>query len=194
MQTTALDRAGKTFVDITVTTTTRYPMTRHRWAVLGDLARAPYRGFCTRTLNTCRDLVRSGLAAYTEDGNGYRITDVGRSAWTVHAVTAQTRDAINQGAEAAAAAEASHHCTLPPNRFLPCGCCPHQVCKDCERCAHTCECRTGGTPAQPAGAAAGELCPNGQPRLECSESDPCEPCWQDQQPEGDVIEASMGLR
>ncbi|WP_340375854.1 hypothetical protein U5640_12295 [Streptomyces sp. SS7] len=96
-------------------------------------------------------------------------------------------------AEAAAAAEATHRCTLPPNRFLPCGCCPHQVCEDCERCAHTCECGTGGTPAQPAGAA-GELCPNGQPSPECSESDPCEPCWQDQQEEGDAIEASMGLR
>ncbi|MFJ4622247.1 hypothetical protein [Streptomyces sp. NPDC088812] len=96
-------------------------------------------------------------------------------------------------AEAAAAAEDAHRCTLPPNRFLPCGCCPHQVCEDCERCAHTCECGTGGTPAQPAGAA-GELCPNGQPRPECSESDPCEPCWQDQQEEGDAIEASMGLR
>jgi hypothetical protein len=95
--------------------------------------------------------------------------------------------------EATAAAEATHRCTLPPNRFLPCGCCPHQVCEDCERCAHTCECGTGGTPAQPAGAA-GELCPNGQPRPECSESDPCEPCWQDQQEEGDAIEASMGLR
>ncbi|MFM9477326.1 MULTISPECIES: hypothetical protein [Streptomyces] len=96
-------------------------------------------------------------------------------------------------AEAAAAAEATHRCTLPPNRFLPCGCCPHQVCEDCERCAHTCVCGTGGTPAQPAGAA-GELCPNGQPRPECSESDPCEPCWQDQQEEGDAIEASMGMR
>lgn len=100
---------------------------------------------------------------------------------------------LSKREEAEAAAEATHRCTLPPNRFLPCGCCPHQVCEDCERCAHTCECGTGGTPAQPAGAA-GELCPNGQPRPECSESDPCEPCWQDQQEEGDAIEASMGLR
>lgn len=96
-------------------------------------------------------------------------------------------------AEAASADEVTHRCTLPPNRFLPCGCCPHQVCEDCGDCAHTCECGTGGTPAQAAGAA-GELCPNGQPRPECSESDPCEPCWQDQQEEGDAIEASMGLR
>ncbi|MCM2392630.1 hypothetical protein [Streptomyces albipurpureus] len=44
--------------------------------------------------------------------------------------------------------------------------------------------------AQPAG----ELRPNGQPRPECSESDPCEPCWQDQQEEGDAIESSMSLR
>lgn len=51
-------------------------------------------------------------------------------------------------AETAAAAEVTHRCTLPPNRFLPCGCCPHQVCEDCEGCAHTCECGTGGTPAQ----------------------------------------------
>ncbi|MEV8601073.1 hypothetical protein AB0465_14480 [Streptomyces griseoviridis] len=96
-------------------------------------------------------------------------------------------------AEAAATAEATHRCSLPPNRFLPCGCCPHQVCEDCERCAHTCECGTGGTPAQAAGSA-GQLYPNGQPRPECSESDPCEPCWQDQQDEVDAIEASMGLR
>jgi hypothetical protein len=46
-------------------------------------------------------------------------------------------------AEAAAADEAAHRCTLPPNRFLPCGCCPHQVCEDCGDCAHTCECGTG---------------------------------------------------
>lgn len=92
-------------------------------------------------------------------------------------------------AEAGATAEATHRCTLPPNRFLPCGCCPHQVCEDCERCAHTCECGIGETPS----GDAGELCPNGQPRPECSESDPCEPCWQYQQEEGDAIEASMGL-
>ncbi|MGW0881301.1 hypothetical protein [Streptomyces sp. NPDC002671] len=98
MQTTALDHAGKTFVDVTVTTTTRHPMTEHRWAVLGDLARTPYRAHHTRTLTTCRDLVRFGLATYTEDGHGYTITDAGQTAWTVHAATAQTRDAINQGA------------------------------------------------------------------------------------------------
>lgn len=39
-----------------------------------------------------------------------------------------------------------------------------------------------------------ELCPNGQDPDECSEIDPCESCWQDQQDEGDVIEESMGLR
>ena len=42
----------------------------------------------------------------------------------------------------------AHHCTLPPTRRLPCGCCPHQVCEDCERCAHKCECGTGGTPTE----------------------------------------------
>ncbi|MGW4087018.1 hypothetical protein ACWEGS_28700 [Streptomyces sp. NPDC004822] len=42
----------------------------------------------------------------------------------------------------------AQHCTLPPTRRLPCGCCPHQVCEDCERCAHKCECGTGGAPAQ----------------------------------------------
>ncbi|MFK0179628.1 hypothetical protein ACIQVR_27080 [Streptomyces xanthochromogenes] len=98
-----------------------------------------------------------------------------------------------KGAEASAAVEDAHRCTLPPNRSLPCGCCPHHVCEDCEQCAHTCECGTGSCPAQAAGAAV-ELCSNGQPRPECSESDPCEPCWQDQQEEGDAIEASMGLR
>ncbi|MGW0333532.1 hypothetical protein ACWD0J_16945 [Streptomyces sp. NPDC003011] len=41
---------------------------------------------------------------------------------------------------------------------------------------------------------AGELCPNGQPRSECTESDPCETCWQDQHDEGDVIETSLGLQ
>jgi hypothetical protein len=42
------------------------------------------------------------------------------------------------------------------------------------------------TPAEP--------CPNGQPRSECTEIDPCESCWQDQQDEGDAIEITMGLR
>ncbi|MFD5856132.1 hypothetical protein [Streptomyces chartreusis] len=51
-------------------------------------------------------------------------------------------------AKAAAAVEDAHRCTLPPTRRLACGCCPHQVCEDCERCAHTCKCGTGGTPAQ----------------------------------------------
>ncbi|MFD9394987.1 hypothetical protein ACFWBB_30945 [Streptomyces sp. NPDC060000] len=49
--------------------------------------------------------------------------------------------------DAAAADEEAHRCTLPPNRFLPCGCCPHQVCEDCGECAHKCECGTGGIPA-----------------------------------------------
>jgi hypothetical protein len=40
----------------------------------------------------------------------------------------------------------------------------------------------------------GQRCPNGQNRRECSEIDPCEMCWQDQQDEGDMIEESMGLR
>ncbi|MEV8344501.1 hypothetical protein [Streptomyces niveus] len=44
--------------------------------------------------------------------------------------------------------EAAHRCNLPPNRFLPCGCCPHQVCEDCGNCAHKCECGTGGTPVR----------------------------------------------
>lgn len=39
-----------------------------------------------------------------------------------------------------------------------------------------------------------DLCPNGQSRSECSEIDPCEMCWQDQNEEGDMIEESMGLR
>lgn len=38
-----------------------------------------------------------------------------------------------------------------------------------------------------------ELCPNGQGPDECSEIDPCESCWQDEQDEGDMIEESMGL-
>ncbi|MGW6796401.1 hypothetical protein [Streptomyces chartreusis] len=47
-------------------------------------------------------------------------------------------------AQTAVAEENAHHCTLPPTRRLWCGCCPHQICEDCERCAHTCKC---GTPA-----------------------------------------------
>lgn len=39
-----------------------------------------------------------------------------------------------------------------------------------------------------------DLCPNGQDMTECGETDPCEMCWQDQNEEGDRIEASMGLR
>lgn len=39
-----------------------------------------------------------------------------------------------------------------------------------------------------------DKCPNGQTYPECSEIDPCEPCWQDQQEEADMIEESMGLR
>lgn len=38
-----------------------------------------------------------------------------------------------------------------------------------------------------------DTCPNGQDRDECSETDPCESCWQDQQEEGDMIEESMGF-
>ncbi|MFJ4880113.1 hypothetical protein ACIP93_33565 [Streptomyces sp. NPDC088745] len=49
---------------------------------------------------------------------------------------------------AAAVDENAHRCTLPPARRLPCGCCLHQVCADCEQCAHKCECGTGGTPAE----------------------------------------------
>lgn len=48
----------------------------------------------------------------------------------------------------AAAEEDAHRCTLPSTRRLPCGCCLHQICEDCERCAHTCKCGTGDTPAQ----------------------------------------------
>jgi len=40
-----------------------------------------------------------------------------------------------------------------------------------------------------------EVCPNGQPwGTECREIDPCEMCQQDIDEEGDLIEASMGLR
>jgi hypothetical protein len=48
----------------------------------------------------------------------------------------------------AAADEDAHRCTLPPTRRLPCGCCPHQICEDCGRCDHGCECGTSDTPAQ----------------------------------------------
>lgn len=51
-------------------------------------------------------------------------------------------------ADAATANEDTHRCTLPPTRRLPCGCCPHQVCEDCDRCAHKCECGTGCTPTE----------------------------------------------
>jgi hypothetical protein len=42
--------------------------------------------------------------------------------------------------DAAAEEDAAHHCTLPPSRRLPCGCCPHDICEDCERCGHKCKC------------------------------------------------------
>ncbi|MEU9354947.1 hypothetical protein AB0D65_29130 [Streptomyces griseoloalbus] len=47
----------------------------------------------------------------------------------------------------AAVEENTHRCNLPPTRRLACGCCPHQVCEDCDLCAHKCECGTGGAPA-----------------------------------------------
>ncbi|GAA2439181.1 hypothetical protein [Streptomyces glaucus] len=50
--------------------------------------------------------------------------------------------------EAALDGGSAHRCNLPPTRRLPCGCCPHQVCEDCARCAHKCECGTGGTPTK----------------------------------------------
>ena len=31
-------------------------------------------------------------------------------------------------------------CTIPENRHLPCGHCPHQICSDCEHCPCKCEC------------------------------------------------------
>ncbi|WP_406190219.1 hypothetical protein OH791_33765 [Streptomyces anulatus] len=34
----------------------------------------------------------------------------------------------------------THDCTLPLVRRLDCGHCPHEVCEDCDRCPHTCEC------------------------------------------------------
>ncbi|WP_399553878.1 hypothetical protein OG473_39450 (plasmid) [Streptomyces anulatus] len=34
----------------------------------------------------------------------------------------------------------THDCTLPLVRRLDCGHCPHEVCQDCDRCPHTCEC------------------------------------------------------
>ncbi|WP_143673798.1 hypothetical protein [Streptomyces sp. or20] len=34
----------------------------------------------------------------------------------------------------------THDCTLPLTRRLDCGHCPHEVCQDCDRCPHTCEC------------------------------------------------------
>ncbi|MFF8696303.1 hypothetical protein ACF08W_29230 [Streptomyces sp. NPDC015144] len=46
---------------------------------------------------------------------------------------------LDQG-DAAAEDDAAHRCNLPPTRRLPCGCCPHELCEDCERCGHTCTC------------------------------------------------------
>lgn len=34
----------------------------------------------------------------------------------------------------------AHDCNLPLVRRLDCGHCPHEVCQDCDRCPHTCEC------------------------------------------------------
>ncbi|MFI5990336.1 hypothetical protein ACIBAC_00580 [Streptomyces sp. NPDC051362] len=48
--------------------------------------------------------------------------------------------------ESAPPAVDAPHCNLPPSLRLPCGCCLHQICEDCERCAHGCEC--GGTAAK----------------------------------------------
>lgn len=42
--------------------------------------------------------------------------------------------------EAAAKCEGGHRCTLPPNRRLSCGCCPHEVCESCGDCGHGCRC------------------------------------------------------
>lgn len=39
-----------------------------------------------------------------------------------------------------------------------------------------------------------DRCPNGNTAPECTEIDPCEPCAQDADEEGDRIEQSMGLR
>lgn len=36
----------------------------------------------------------------------------------------------------------THDCNLPLVRRLDCGHCPHEVCQDCDRCPHTCECAT----------------------------------------------------
>ncbi|MFF9901330.1 hypothetical protein [Streptomyces longispororuber] len=63
-------------------------------------------------------------------------------------VKALARKAAAAAEETAAAADDAHRCTLPSTRRLPCGCCPHQVCADCSRCAHACACATGGAPAQ----------------------------------------------
>jgi hypothetical protein len=35
-------------------------------------------------------------------------------------------------------------CTCMPHLKLPCGHCPKQICEDCDRCACTCDCGTGG--------------------------------------------------
>jgi hypothetical protein len=93
MQTrTELSSSGRTFVDVTVTTvtTSRYPMTPHRWAVLGRLSCQPLDVTAPAwtverwqtTVTACRDLCTAGLA--TVDGNTYTITDTGRAAWAAH--------------------------------------------------------------------------------------------------------------
>ncbi|MFF9158291.1 hypothetical protein ACF1AB_39390 [Streptomyces sp. NPDC014846] len=87
-----LERTGKTFVEVTVTTviTNRYPMTPHRWVVLGKLPRQPFDvtapawivGRWRATVTACRDLRAADLA--TVDGNTYMVTDAGRAAWAAH--------------------------------------------------------------------------------------------------------------
>ncbi|MDI3101986.1 hypothetical protein QJ054_33670 [Streptomyces sp. AN-3] len=63
-------------------------------------------------------------------------------------VTCQACVTVLARQESRAAGEGNvHRCTLPLTRRLSCGCCPHQVCEDCERCAHKCECGPGGAPA-----------------------------------------------
>lgn len=34
----------------------------------------------------------------------------------------------------------THDCKIPLVRRFGCGHCPHEVCQDCDRCPHTCEC------------------------------------------------------
>lgn len=93
MQTHAeISNAGKTFVDLTVTTvvTSRVPMTPRRWAVLGKLSRQPLDVTAPAwivdrrqaTVTACNELCASGLAAVND--NTYTVTEVGRAAWAMH--------------------------------------------------------------------------------------------------------------